>query len=496
MALASNKFQPIAFRMDGQHRQMLAVQSLNNKQTIVALAKANQVSRQFVHAQKRKLLQSANKTFSDKIEDDQKPLFLLPVTKEWIEQFILSLVLDCRATFRGVIKAMRSLLDYGISIGTISKIVKDAITKAIVINAMQDLSNVKLGAHDELFHQNKPILAGIDIISLYCYLLSHENHRDGDTWGIHLLDLIEQKFDPDRVFGDDASGLALGHHLVLPETPFHLDNFHLTKELIELRRFFRNRLKTSTTYNLKMMQKIERAKLVGKPQKYTRKVGLAQKDEAKMRVISQSIDTLVDWMLHDVLNKPGYDPENRRELYDFIVTELEKLADIYSHRISPMVTTLKNQCSLQLAFVDVLDNKFKAISEKYDYSLEMIWKLCQLQRYKHNGASYSRHSLPLRDHFKKDFYAVEQAVIQALDSTERTSSMVENLNSRIAPYCFLRQEVGHGFLDLLRFYLNHSKFLRSERKERRGKTPTEILTKKEHPPWLEMLGYKMFKQAA
>ena len=144
----------------------------------------------------------------------------------------------------------------------------------------------------------------------------------------------------------------------------------------------------------------------------------------------------------------------------------------------------------------MLDEKFINISEKYSYPLEKIWELCQLQRYDHNGDAYPIYSLPLQDYFKNDFENVEDAVIEALGSTEKTSSMVENLNSRISKYFFLRQEIGYDFLELLRFYLNHSKFLRSEKEERRGKTPAEILHGEEHPPWLEMLEYQPFKQAA
>ncbi len=74
--------------------------------------------------------------------------------------------------------------------------------------------------------------------------------------------------------------------------------------------------------------------------------------------------------------------------------------------------------------------------------------------------------------------------------------MVENLHSRLRPYFYLRREIGFGYLDLLRFYLNHTPFMRSEKSERRGKTPAEILNVKPHAHWLEMLGYKRFKKAA
>jgi hypothetical protein len=94
------------------------------------------------------------------------------------------------------------------------------------------------------------------------------------------------------------------------------------------------------------------------------------------------------------------------------------------------------------------------------------------------------------------FDGIEDAVIVALYSTERTSSMIENLNGRVRRHLYCRQESGHGFLNLLRFYINHTPFLRSTRAERHKKSPAEILSGKPHPHWLEMLGYERFKRAA
>jgi len=74
----------------------------------------------------------------------------------------------------------------------------------------------------------------------------------------------------------------------------------------------------------------------------------------------------------------------------------------------------------------------------------------------------------------------------------RASSLVENLNSRLRSYFFLRREIGHGYLDLLRFFLNHRRFLRSDRPERVGKSPAELLTGQTNPHWLELLGYTRF----
>ena len=87
------------------------------------------------------------------------------------------------------------------------------------------------------------------------------------------------------------------------------------------------------------------------------------------------------------------------------------------------------------------------------------------------------------------FHAVLVAVRAVLAQTVRASSVVENLNSRMRDYFFLRDNIGPEYLDLLRFFLNHRRFPASEHPERQGKSPAEILSGKAHPHWLEMLGF-------
>jgi hypothetical protein len=54
----------------------------------------------------------------------------------------------------------------------------------------------------------------------------------------------------------------------------------------------------------------------------------------------------------------------------------------------------------------------------------------------------------------------------------------------------LRKEAGGGYLDLLRVFLNHRRFLRDEHACRVGKSPAELLSGQGHAPWLELLGYQ------
>ncbi len=81
-----------------------------------------------------------------------------------------------------------------------------------------------------------------------------------------------------------------------------------------------------------------------------------------------------------------------------------------------------------------------------------------------------------------------------MKETPRASSLVESFNSRLRNYFFLRRTLGNDYLDLLRFFLNHRTFLRSEHSEREGKSPRELLTQESHPHWLELLGFDLFRR--
>ena len=340
------------------------------------------------------------------------------------------------------------------------------------------------------------MLAGIDIPSLYCYLLTQEAHRDADTWGIHALDLVIQNFNPERVIADDGSGLRAGLKMVFPDLPCDRDHFHLLQVLINLRRYFRNRLKSRVSYLKNIQDKMDAARLKGKAYKISRKLGIAKKDVANFKYYSVNIDALVNWMQHDVLKMAGSAPTIRYEMYNFILQEFKNLAERHSHRIKEVCITLENQREQILAFVKVLDCKFTAISIKYKCSKNYLWELCELQRYNKNNIGYYMKSKKIRQILKDQFYILEAEIIEALNSTESSSSLVENLNSRVRTYSTLRKEISSSYLSLLQFYFNYSKFLRSAKPEREGKSPVEILTDKGQPHWPEILGFDLFKRSA
>ena len=100
----------------------------------------------------------------------------------------------------------------------------------------------------------------------------------------------------------------------------------------------------------------------------------------------------------------------------------------------------------------------------------------------------------MRKQLRDRFHAVQFAVAALAKETVRASSLVENLNSRLRSYFFLRRHLGPDYLALLQFFLNHRRLERSDRPERVGKTPAELLSGQSHPHWLEMLGYHRFSR--
>ena len=94
----------------------------------------------------------------------------------------------------------------------------------------------------------------------------------------------------------------------------------------------------------------------------------------------------------------------------------------------------------------------------------------------------------LRAQIRGKFHPLFAAVSRAMADTPCSSALTENLNSRLRSYFTLRRHLGSPYLDQLRFFLNHRRFLRSRHAERRGKSPRELMTAQGHPHWLTLLG--------
>jgi hypothetical protein len=466
-------------------RKDLAIQALARSTTISDLSVQHNVSRKFVYQQARKAGAALDDVFlSGAPEDDV--LFQLTVSKTWLRQMIVALTLICRSSYRGVVEVLRDLLGVPISIGTVHHVLQSATQQAEVVNHDQDLSGIRVGLHDEIFQGTMPVLAGVDAASTYCYLLAVTEHRDADTWGVHLLDATQQGLKPDYTIADGGQGLRAGQRVAWDDTPCHGDVFHIQRQCEGLANTLSHLAKGARSRCEKLEAKIGRTGQLGPDDELA--VELAWQTETQAQGLARDIRTLTQWLSHDVLALAGPALTTRQVLFDFIVEELVKREPQDVRRIRPLRVALQNQRDDLLAFAGVLDAKLADIAQAHVIPASLVREACVLHRLPSTSSAYWQGWNRLRAKLGGKFHMLFDAVSRAMAQTPRSSSLVENLNSRLRTYFTLRRHLGGSYLGLLRFFLNHRRFMRSRCAERNGKSPRELMTSQGHPHWLTLLG--------
>ena len=218
------------------------------------------------------------------------------------------------------------------------------------------------------------------------------------------------------------------------------------------------------------------------------KLRLARGAAARAIAGADDVATLVGWLRVDVLAVAGPDHATRQELYDFIVTELRALQPFGPPGLRDAVLYLTNQRDAVLAFARQLDDDLADLADEHQVPLTLVRELLQVeQASEYDSRRWSRQAALYRQ-LGGRLHELRAALAAVVRGTVRASALVENFNSRLRNYFFLRRQVGPGYLHLLRFYLNHRPYPRSSRAERTGHSPRELLTGRPHAPWLELLG--------
>jgi hypothetical protein len=475
-------------------RLSLGVQALAGHRTITGIAEQADVSRKFVYQQADLAQAALDDAFAPTAADD-KVLFQLPVTNNWLQQAALGLTLIGHSSYRGVHEFCRDLLGVNVAVGTVHNSVRDAIDKARPHNLGQHLANVDIAGLDEIFHQRQPVLVGADIRSTYCFLLSAEDQRDGDTWALRWLECQERGFAPKATIADFGTGIRAGQKQALPDVPCRGDVFHALHELTPVVTFLENRAYDTITTHDKLERK--KAKLQrqgrrdqrGQVQALSRKVAAAAQEQAKAIPLADDVAVLAHWLRSDVFAVSSLPSADRCALFNFIVAELQARVPLCPHRLGPVCTLLQNHRDQLLAFAVQRDEDLTKLAADFEVPVTSVRELLDLQALDKRQPLRWQKEAALRQRLRGRFYQIEQAVRALSKRVVRASSIIENLNSRLRNYFFLRRELGSGYLELLPFFLNHRRLLRSERAARADKSPAELLTGQPHPHWLEMLGY-------
>jgi hypothetical protein len=392
---------------------------------------------------------------------------------------------------------LHDLFDHPLSVGTVHNILHQAVAAARRVNAQEDLAAVRIGAHDEIFQSGRPVLVGADVASTYCYLLSPEEYRDADTWGVRLLELRERGLHPDCTIADFAGGLRAGQALAMPDVPCRGDVFHALQTAMPWSAGYldnrayeaiadRSRLE-SRQAGIEHRQGRKDALLAGQ-------LRYARAAEAKAIALAVEVAGLISWLRHDVLAVRGGDYASRCALYDWIVTQLQQREPDCPHRVRPVRVLLENQRDALLGFAKQLDGELQALAEGFDVPATMVEETRQVLSLASQQPERWQREQDLWRRWGSLYGVVRAAVEEQLGQVVRASSVIENLKSRLRNNFFLRRHLGADYLSLLQFFLNHRRFVRSEHHERVGKSPAELLSGQKQRHRLELLGYTRFSR--
>ena len=311
-----------------------------------------------------------------------------------------------------------------------------------------------------------------------------------------LLELVDRGFAPKATIADFGSGLRAGHQEALPEVPCRGDVFHALYDVGPLARYLENRAYEAIDARAKLERKQATAERRHgrKDQSLAKKLSYARPAEAKAIALADEVALLARWLRDDILSVAGPEYAIRRDLLDFVVAELRARESACPHRIRPVRTLLEKQRDNLLAFAVELDRELAALAQEWQISLTTAREVLQVQSLPTWDPKRWRREAALRATLRGRYHGVCADVQELSDRVVRASSLVENLNSRLRSYFFLRRQLGKDYLTLLQFFLNHRRYLRSEDPSRVGKSPAELLTGEPHAHWLELLGYTRFSR--
>ncbi len=331
-----------------------------------------------------------------------------------------------------------------------------AVSDAQRINQQYDLSPIRIGLLDEIFQAGDPVLVGVDAQSTFCFLVSPEKHRDADTWGFRLLELVDQGFAPDATVADFAGGLRAGHQEALPDVPCRGDVFHALYNFGPLVRYLENRAYEAMEVRAKLERKQATAERRHgrKDPSLARKISYARTAEAKAIALADEVALLAQWLRDDILSVAGPESAVRRDLLDFVVAELRARETACPDRIRPVRTLLENQRDNLLAFAVDLDRELAALAQEWQISVTTAREVLQMQSLPMWDPKRRRCEAALRETLRGRYHGVYANVQELSDRVVRASSLVENLNSRLRTYFFLRRQLGKDYLTLLQFFLN------------------------------------------
>lgn len=438
---------------------------------------------------------------------DDKVLFNLAVTVGHVKRVIIALRVISPASIRDIVCLLPILFAGGASwsFGTVQKILTEAGKRAKAFSLAVALSGIECVVLDEMFSQNRPVLAGLDIATQYLFLLAERPSRTGEEWHQVLEELhTGQGLTPERVVKDAGTGLAKGVGTTWNGIEQRDDCFHAIRIFGQAKFYLERRALGAISREYEAEQKRERlgdesARRSGGQEWRRAKEGAKRAIERfdafeKLSVEAQELLKLT---------RPG-----TGELYteNEVKSGLERVGlammQVGGNHARKAGRYLKNRAPGLAKHLRSLGQDLAKVTEEaggeallkgatrlYQAALDAKSKagtLPKKQAATHEVRAAIRHLVKQAEGDGAKVHQAIKAVFPVLEKRERASSAIENFNSVLRPYLVVHKNVQQNFLDLFGYYWN---MRIREWGKGKGTSAYEQLSGVRATDWLETLGY-------
>ena len=214
--------------------------------------------------------------------------------------------------------------------------------------------------------------------------------------------------------------------------PCHGDVFHGLRELTRLSATLERRAYAAIAQHDALEQQMEHAKQRRQGRALSQRLARARVQEASALRLADEVHTLTHWMQHDILALAGPDTSTRQALYDFVMERLQALETLDAPHLRPVRQRLVNQRDVLLAFATRLDQALDALAQRFAVPVFRLRQVLALQELAPTTPAYWSQVATLQRSLHGQFYAIDQTLRELRHRLHRASSLVENLNSRLA----------------------------------------------------------------
>jgi len=389
----------------------------------------------------------------------------LTVDKAVIDRAIAILPM-LKGSIRDIRLGLELILGVTRSVGYVSASLAEAGEQATVYNLGMTVPLPILGEADEIFQGRKPCLTLVDGRSFLVVNLTPAEARDGTTWGVTYLDLIERGIEFHDLACDGGTGLRAGVREAELAIPLRPDLFHILQEAHRLTRG----LEAAAYQAIENAERARRADLEtrglirrrGPRLKIKVPLPQAEIEEAKAIALFDNWGWLLSEMrlaLEPIT--PAHGIVAVAQTKATLETAIDLLKELNHSGLTAFADDLQEKIPELLAPLQWLEQQLIPVLKNLDADTQtfIIW------------ARQQRQALNFDTDIPENLRSVVRLIWDTLGLFHRSSSLAESLHSWLRPYLQIHRGMPKWLLPLLQLFWNHHKF---ERGKRAGSSPLEL----------------------